>query len=128
MGNGSENPGFDADYLGPEQEEQKARVSARIFDAARKAAGQIPFMQDVIASYYCALDPATPVRVRGGILAALAYFVMPMDAIPDMLVGIGYTDDASVLMGVMALVRAHVRDEHIEAARSSLNGLKKKAA
>jgi hypothetical protein len=29
---------------------------------------------------------------------------------------------------VMALVRAHVRDEHIEAARSSLNGLKKKAA
>jgi uncharacterized membrane protein YkvA (DUF1232 family) len=74
----------------------------------------------VIAGYYCALDPATPRRVRGAILAALAYFVMPMDMIPDMLVGIGFTDDASVLMGVMTLIRAHVRDEHLAAARNAL--------
>ena len=57
---------FDTDFLGPE-EEREAKVSARIFDAARRAAGQIPFMEDVIAGYYCALDPATPRRVRGGI-------------------------------------------------------------
>jgi uncharacterized membrane protein YkvA (DUF1232 family) len=118
---------FDTDFLGPE-EEREAKVSARIFDAARRAAGQIPFMEDVIAGYYCALDPATPRRVRGGILAALAYFVMPMDMIPDMLVGIGFTDDATVLMGVMTLIRAHVRDEHIEAARRALKGNPARAA
>lgn len=121
----SDNAGFGAEYLGPE-DERAARVSARIFDAARRAAGQIPFMEDVIAGYYCALDPATPARVRGGILAALAYFVMPMDMIPDMLVGIGFTDDASVLMGVMALIRTHVRDEHLEAARAALRGGKRR--
>jgi uncharacterized membrane protein YkvA (DUF1232 family) len=114
-----DNPGFDAEFLGPERE-REATVRARFFDAVRKAAGQIPFMEDVVAAYYCALDPATPSRVRGAILAALAYFVIPLDGIPDMIVGIGFTDDASVLLGVMALVRAHVRDEHLDAAREAL--------
>lgn len=112
--------GFDAEFLGPE-EEQKARVSERIFTVARKAMRQIPFMEDVLAAYYCALDPATPSRVRGAIFAALAYFVMPFDAVPDMLVGIGFGDDASILLGVLALVRAHVRDEHLAAARKALD-------
>jgi uncharacterized membrane protein YkvA (DUF1232 family) len=114
-----DNLGIDPEYLGPEEERER-KVRARIFDAARKAAGQIPFMEDVIAAYYCALDPATPSRVRGAILAALAYFVMPLDMIPDVLLGVGFTDDASVLMGVLALVRAHVRDEHLDAAREAL--------
>lgn len=114
-----DNLGIDPEYLGPEEERER-KVHARIFDVARKAAGQIPFMEDVIAAYYCALDPATPSRVRGAILAALAYFVMPLDMIPDVLLGVGFTDDASVLMGVLALVRAHVRDEHLDAAREAL--------
>eukprot|EP00873_Tetraselmis_striata_P024893 jgi/Tetstr1/445157/TSEL_032955.t1 len=114
-----DNLGIDPEYLGPEEERER-KVRARIFDVARKAAGQIPFMEDVIAAYYCALDPATPSRVRGAILAALAYFVMPLDMIPDVLLGVGFTDDASLLMGVLALVRAHVRDEHLDAAREAL--------
>ena len=114
-----DNLGIDPEYLGPEEERER-KVRARIFDVARKAAGQIPFMEDVIAAYYCALDPATPSRVRGAILAALAYFVMPLDMIPDVVLGVGFTDDASVLMGVLALVRAHVRDEHLDAAREAL--------
>ena len=54
-----DNLGIDPEYLGPEEERER-KVRARIFDVARKAAGQIPFMEDVIAAYYCALDPATP--------------------------------------------------------------------
>ncbi|WP_037546265.1 YkvA family protein [Stappia stellulata] len=112
--------GIDPEYLGPEDEREQ-KVSARIFTVARKAARQIPFMEDVIAAYYCALDPATPSRVRGAIFAALAYFVMPLDMVPDMLLGIGFTDDASVLLGVLAMMRTHVRDEHLEAARDALD-------
>ncbi|WP_417769977.1 YkvA family protein [Stappia sp.] len=119
MSGSYDNPEFDADFLGPEDEREK-KVRARFFDGARKAAGQIPFMEDVVAAYYCAMDPATPTRVRGAILAALAYFVLPLDGIPDMIIGIGFTDDASVLLGVMALVRAHVRDEHLDAAKEAL--------
>ncbi|MEL7029106.1 MAG: YkvA family protein, partial [Pseudomonadota bacterium] len=49
----------------------------------RRLAGRIPFADDLATAYYCAVDPATPTRVRGVLLAALAYFVMPADLIPD---------------------------------------------
>jgi uncharacterized membrane protein YkvA (DUF1232 family) len=73
-----------------------------------------------VAAYYCALDPATPTRVRATLLAALAYFVMPVDAIPDVLVGIGFSDDATVLLAAIAVVRAHITPGHRDAARRAL--------
>lgn len=111
--------GIDPEILGPEKGREE-RVGARLFKVARKAARQIPFMEDVIAAYYCAVDPATPVRVRGTIFAGLAYFVMPFDIIPDAILGIGFTDDASILLGVLALIGSHMREEHREAARAAL--------
>ena len=36
------------------------------------------------------------------------------------LLGIGFGDDATVLMAAIALIRAHIRDEHIAAARETL--------
>lgn len=114
-----EELGFDPEILGPE-ETQRRTIREKLTRTAKKAARQIPFMDDVVASYYCALDPATPAKVRGTILAALAYFVLPLDAVPDFLIGIGFGDDATVLMAAIAMIRSHVRDEHIEAARQAL--------
>ncbi|MTI42877.1 uncharacterized membrane protein YkvA (DUF1232 family) [Roseibium hamelinense] len=121
MKNTFEDLGFDPEILGPE-ETQKQTVRERLLKTARKAARQIPFMEDVVAGYYCALDPATPSKVRASLLAALAYFVLPVDVVPDFIVGIGFGDDATILMGVIAMVRSHVRDEHITAAKEALAG------
>ena len=85
-----------------------------------KTAGRIPFAEDLAAAYYCAFDPATPTRVRGMLLAALAYFVMPFDAIPDFVAGLGFTDDAAVLAGVIALVARHITPAHRAKARTAL--------
>ncbi len=111
--------GFDPEILGPEEKQQRS-VKERLFRVAKRAARQIPFMEDVIGAYFCALDPATPTKVRATIFAALAYFVLPLDAVPDFLLGIGFGDDATVLMAAIALIRAHIRDEHIQAARETL--------
>jgi len=46
----------------------------------------------------------TPAWVRALVLAALAYLINPLDALPDALVGIGLTDDLAVL--ALALERA----------------------
>ena len=51
---------------------------------------------------------------------ALAYFVLPADAIPDLLPMLGYTDDALVLVTALRMVSGHIRDEHREAARQTL--------
>ncbi|WP_417670241.1 YkvA family protein [Roseibium sp.] len=114
-----ENLDFDQEVLGSEAE-QRQRLKQRLAQTARKAARQIPFMEDVIAGYYCALDPATPAKVRAAAIAALAYFVLPTDVIPDFLLGIGFGDDAAVLMTTISMMRAHIRSEHIDKARRTL--------
>lgn len=102
------------------QKSRAAKVRTAFWKTVRKAAGHIPFMEDVVASYYCAFDPQTPTRVRGILLAALAYFVMPFDLIPDMLAVIGFTDDIAVLTIAISAVRAHITDAHYQAARKAL--------
>ena len=82
----------------------------------KRFAGKVPFVDDVVAAYYCALDPATPMRVRGMLFAALAYFILPTDFIPDMLAGLGFADDAALLTAVLALVSSHVTPTHRAAA------------
>lgn len=101
-------------------EDDEARVRRDFWVTARKAAGSIPFMDEVVAAYYCALDRETPTRVRASLLGALGYFVLPLDGIPDFILGLGFTDDAAVIMGVLALMRAHVTEEHRAAARQAL--------
>lgn len=96
------------------------RVRTDFWRTARRAARQIPFMEDVIASYYCAFDHDTPLRAKGILLAALGYFVLPADTIPDVIVGLGFTDDLTVLTAAIAAVRAHLKPAHRLAAREAL--------
>jgi uncharacterized membrane protein YkvA (DUF1232 family) len=77
-----------------------------------KFAGKVPFADDAAAAYFCATDPATPGKVKAILLAALAYFVMPFDVIPDFIAGLGFTDDAAVLAMALALVAKHVTPQH----------------
>jgi len=78
----------------------------------RKHAGKVPFVRDAIASYYCMLDAATPLWVKGILAGALVYFISPVDAIPDVIPVLGFTDDATVLTGAIAAVGAHLKPEH----------------
>jgi uncharacterized membrane protein YkvA (DUF1232 family) len=109
------------EILGPEDDSaRESRVRKGFWRTFRRALRFIPFSEELVAGYYCALDPATPPRVRAILLGALAYFVLPLDAIPDLLAGIGFTDDISVLVATLALVHAHIRPAHRDAARRAL--------
>ena len=103
-----------------EDARREADVRDRFWRTARRAARQVPFMEDVVAAYYAALDRATPLKVRGTLLAALAYFVMPADMIPDFIAGFGFTDDVAVLTAAIAAIRAHITPAHREMARGAL--------
>lgn len=102
------------------QERQEAKVRNRFWPTFKKAARQIPFSRDLVAAYYCATDRETPFRVRGILLAALGYFIMPIDTLPDVLAVIGFTDDIAVLTTAIALINRHIKDRHYEAADSIL--------
>ena len=98
----------------------EADVRENFWRTAKRAARTIPFFDEVVAAYYCALDRDTPARTKGVLLAALAYFVLPTDAIPDFLIGFGFTDDVAVLTAAIAAVRNHITPAHREAARKAL--------
>lgn len=108
------------DILLPGDEETEARqertVRDKFWTVLRKYARHIPFSRDAVAAYYCATDATTPRRVKGILLAALAYFIMPMDMIPDVFAVIGFTDDLAVLTAAIAMVRGHMREDHYLAA------------
>ncbi|OUR78858.1 hypothetical protein A9Q83_06210 [Alphaproteobacteria bacterium 46_93_T64] len=107
---------FDAEKM-----QNDKRVVMREFgQKLRSNLGKIPFSEDVTASFYCAMDGKSPAFVKAVLFGALAYFIMPADVIPDFIAGLGFTDDASVLMAAMATVRKHITDDHLEKARQFL--------
>jgi len=106
-----------------EHSRREKRVRSSFFDTVRRAIRHIPFMEDVVASYYCALDPETPSATRGILIAALAYFVLPTDFVPDILFGLGFTDDIAVLLAAFQAVQHNIRPEHYERARETLADL-----
>lgn len=100
---------------------REERVRDRFWSTFRKAAGQVPFAHDVVAAYYCALDPRTPSRVKAILLAALAYFILPVDFVPDFILGVGFGDDMAVLTAAIAAIRGSLEQRHYDAARKALD-------
>jgi uncharacterized membrane protein YkvA (DUF1232 family) len=95
-------------------------VRERFWDKLRKALGEIAVVEDFLSAYYCAMDNRTPTYVRGILLGALAYFIVPSDAIPDFLAVLGFTDDAAVLAAAISAVHENIRPEHRRSAREFL--------
>ena len=95
------------------------KLDARLAMAIGCKLAQLP-----LAAYYCAFDPKTPLKVKGILLAALAYFVMPIDLIPDFIASLGFTDDMTVLITAVSLISTHMRDEHRDKARTALARLR----
>ncbi|EKK9986393.1 DUF1232 domain-containing protein [Vibrio vulnificus] len=85
---------------------------------AKKAGREV--IETALILYYCAKDSDTPRWAKTAILSALGYFVLPIDAIPDVLVGVGYSDDIGVLMAALASVGAHVKQEHKQEAKQQV--------
>ncbi len=101
-------------------EKQQKRTKRKLIPKLLRVAGRIPFADDLASAYYCAVDVETPIKVKLVLFAALGYFVLPVDAIPDVLTGLGFTDDATVLATALGLVGAHIREPHRIAARRLL--------
>ena len=70
----------------------------------------------VLILYYCWRDPETPPQVKVIIWGALGYFIAPLDAIPDLMAGVGYSDDLGALGAVVSMIAVHIKPEHRQQA------------
>lgn len=116
MTEGTVNTPFDASKAARDE----TLVRRRFWDKLRANVKRLPFLEHVLAAWYCAMDPATPTAAKAVLMGALAYFIMPADLIPDWLLAVGFTDDAAAIMAALQAVRANLRPEHYDRARAAL--------
>ncbi|MDO1559270.1 YkvA family protein [Brevundimonas sp. 2R-24] len=105
------------------QRVNEVRVKSGFWPKLTRNLSRLPFADRLLSVWYCARDPETPAPAKGVMLAALAYFVLPADAIPDVLAGIGFTDDAAVIAALMSAVGASLKPRHRDLAREALRRL-----
>jgi uncharacterized membrane protein YkvA (DUF1232 family) len=108
-------------YAVPGATPNEAKVRQDFWPKVRRVLGRIPFASDLIAAYYCALDPATPAQAKVILLGALAYFIMPADLVPDFVALLGFTDDAAVLLMAVNRVQKYIQPEHRQRAQAFLD-------
>jgi uncharacterized membrane protein YkvA (DUF1232 family) len=61
--------------------------------------------------YYAAQRPETPKWAKTAIYGALAYFISPIDAIPDVTPLVGFTDDLGALAAAIAMTSAYINED-----------------
>ena len=99
---------------------QERYVRKRFWPKVRRTLGRVPFLGQVIAAYYAAIDPETPRSAQLVLMAALAYFIMPVDVIPDIIAVLGFGDDAAVMLLALNTLSPHIKPKHLERARAFL--------
>ena len=102
----------------------EAQVKEKFLPKLARVLARVPFAEDLLAAYFCAFDRATPVRAKSILIGALAYFILPIDLVPDMLLGLGFTDDLAVLLAAFNVVSNHVTEAHRQRAREALARLR----
>jgi uncharacterized membrane protein YkvA (DUF1232 family) len=65
----------------------------------------------VLLLYYTLQKPDVPLKVKATIVGTLGYFILPLDIIPDLAVGVGYADDLCVVIFALIQVALYVDDE-----------------
>jgi uncharacterized membrane protein YkvA (DUF1232 family) len=127
MANRQEYPDLeDDDIIMPGTVERNEKtVRNGFWSKVKHNLARIPMAHQIVAAYYAAFDPATPLRTKAMLLAALAYFIMPFDVVPDFILGFGFTDDMTVLLTAFGLIRSHVTDQHLERATQTIEALRR---
>jgi uncharacterized membrane protein YkvA (DUF1232 family) len=106
------------------QQVNEMRVKQDFWPKIRRTAARIPFASHALAAWYATQDPRTPMAAKGIMLGALAYFVMPADVIPDVFLGIGFTDDAAVFAALLATLGKHIKPLHHQKAAEALDRIR----
>lgn len=81
-----------------------------------KLAGR-EIVEKSLVLYYVGIDPETPAWAKGVIAAALGYFIVPLDAIPDMAPFVGYADDLGAIAAATAAIASCISKRHVQQAK-----------
>ncbi len=96
----------------------------KIWRLLLREAASLPLAEQLLTAHYCAFDRNTPLYVKGVLVGAIVYFIVPDRFIPKNLPLIAFADDAAVLAAAFKSVSSHIKPEHKEAAQRTLTRLR----
>lgn len=92
-----------------------AQLSVKLGKVAKKVGSVI--LYPVLLLYNTYKSPNTSSKDKLIIIAPLAYFILPVDLIPDMFLGLGYADDGIAVMAALKAITSSITPEIIEQAK-----------
>lgn len=90
----------------------EAQLSIKLGKVAKKVGSVI--LYPVLLLYNMYKSPSTSSKDKLMIIAPLAYFILPIDLIPDMILGLGYADDGIAVMAALKVNTSSITPEIIE--------------
>lgn len=90
----------------------------KIQQVAKRAGVKVIYY--VLLLYYALESPNTSSTDKAIIIGALGYFILPIDLVPDFLVGLGYTDDLGALAWALCRVLKNITPEVTMQAQNKL--------
>ena len=88
---------------------------AKLKEAAKLAGREV--VEKSLVLYYVGNDPKTPRWAKRVVTAALGYFILPLDAIPDLAPFVGYADDLGAIAAALATIAACISQTHVQDAK-----------
>lgn len=82
-------------------------------------------LKKIYELWYVLKSPATPTWAKALIVGALGYFILPLDAVADLIPGLGFVDDIGVLASTLATVATFVTDDVKAKANEAVENLQK---
>lgn len=76
-------------------------------------------IEKVLILFYTATDSDTPASAKAVIYGALGYFILPLDAVPDIIPFVGFSDDLAAIVTALTMIAAHIKPQHKEKARET---------
>ena len=111
-----ENVLIKIENFGSEYSEQG--LKEKLSKIARKAGIKMAYA--VLVAFYAVQSDALSFKEKARLYGALGYFILPVDLIPDAILGMGYSDDLAALVYVLHTVSSNITPEVKQRAREKL--------
>ncbi len=79
---------------------------AKVARFAKRAGREV--VEKALWLHFAAQDEKTPLWAKTTMYGALAYFILPTDMIPDVIPGVGFTDDLGALAAAVTTVAVYI--------------------
>lgn len=99
-----------------DHDKQQKYVEEGFWAKVKRHAAKVPFSKEVVTLYYCSADPKTPLSAKATAIGAIAYWILPLDLVPDFIPVAGFVDDATAVFIAYKALSGQITDEHREKA------------